>query len=170
MTEEIINKVDKSGLITIDMSEIIPKAEVVIIDLKDILFQEMILREKDFRQYVKETDWSIYTGKDVGIVCSVDAIIPNWAYMLLVSRLDPYARSITFGDERMIFSELVKKNLSRFSPQEFKDQKVVVKGCGDLEFPELAYTEIAKILVPQVQSLMFGEPCSTVPIYKRKKS
>ena len=170
MTQEIINKVEKSGLITLDLSELIPKSEVAIIDLKDNLYEGMVLREKDFRLFVKETNWEQFSKKDVGILCSADAIIPNWAYMLVVSRLTPYARSITFGDKKMIFSELIKKSLEKISPENYEGKKVVVKGCGDLEYPEVAYTEIAKLLMPHVQTMMFGEPCSTVPIYKKKKS
>lgn len=164
---EIINRVAQSPLITIDLKDYYDRGERVIYDLKDNLYEGIILKEKDFRQFLKDNDWSQYQDKHVGIHCSVDAIIPHWAYMLLVVRLEPYARTIVFGDMEILEAELFRKALSSLEPSEYQDRKVVVKGCGDVNIPAFAFTEITRLLKPFASSIMYGEPCSTVPIYKR---
>jgi hypothetical protein len=168
MDDIIINKVAQSGLKTLDLEEFYPKEEVVVFDLKNHLFMELILKEKEYREALKNTDWDIYQNKIVAITCSADAIIPLWAYMLAVSYLQPYAADIIFGNETEVLSILFLKNLWKINLKEYEDARVVVKGCGDKKIPETAYVEIAKILRPVAKSIMYGEACSTVPIFKRK--
>ena len=166
--ENIINKVAQSGLVTLDPAAFYPKGERVIYDIKDNLFQGLILREKDFREFVKDHDWAQYAGKNVGITCSADAIVPAWAYMLLANRMAPYANEVVFGDEGVLETVLFIKGIESLDPEQYRDQRLVIKGCGDVDVPVSAYVELTKKLTPVVKSLMFGEPCSTVPLYKRK--
>ena len=166
--ENIINKVAQSGLVTLDPAAFYPKGTRLIYDIKDNLFQGLILREKDFREFVKEHDWAQYTGKNVGITCSADAIVPAWAYMLIANRMAPYANEIVFGDAGVLETVLFEKAMTSLDVEQYRDQRIVIKGCGDTEVPVSAYVELTKKLTPVVKSIMFGEPCSTVPIYKRK--
>jgi len=130
---------------------------------------EMILREKDFREALKSTDWQIYSGKNVGILCSADAIVPLWAYMLIVSYLQPVANFVFTGNEKDVTRQVLLKNIDAFDTTSFVDKRIVIKGCGDLFVGEYAYAEITRVLLPVVKSLMYGEPCSTVPVYKKKQ-
>jgi hypothetical protein len=168
MEDIIINKVAQSALITLDLEQFYPPEELVVFDLKKHLFMELILKEKEYREALKSLDWSVYENKNVAITCSADAIIPLWAYMLAVTYIEPFAKDIFFGTEKEVFNILFLKNLQQINPQEFEGKRVVVKGCGDKKIPETAYVEIAKILRPVAKSIMYGEPCSTVPIFKRK--
>lgn len=170
MEEAIINKVAQSGLVTLDLERFYPKEEIIVFDLKNYLFMELILKEKDFRESLKNVDWSIYKNKIVAICCSADAIIPLWAYMLAVTYLEPFAKNIIFGKETEVLDTLFLKNIHEIDAMEFEGKRVVVKGCGERKIPESAYIEITKILRPVVKSIMFGEPCSTVPIYKAAKN
>ena len=168
MAEEIfVNKVAESGLITLDLEEFYPKGEIKTFDLKGYLFMELILKEKDFRAALQTTDWSIYQDAYVAITCSVDAIIPMWAYMLVASYLQPIVKDVVFGDEQKLINTIFIKNMASFDAASYEDKRVVVKGCGELSIPETAYVEITNRLRPFVKSIMFGEPCSTVPIYKK---
>ncbi len=166
--ENIVNKVAQSGLVSIDPANFYPPGERIIYDIKDNLFQGLMLREKDFRDFVKNHDWQQYSNKNVGITCSADAIVPTWAYMLLANRLAPYAREVVFGDSAALETILFEKELNALNIEQYRDQRIVIKGCGDIAVPQSAYVELAKRLTPVVKSLMYGEPCSTVPIYKRK--
>lgn len=166
MENEIINKVANSSLTTLNLEDFYHTGERVLYDIKQNLFQELILKEKDFRDFVKNNDWSQYQGKNVGIVCTADAIVPTWAYMLLATRLQPFANIVIFGDLEKLEQALYQDALSKIDPETFRNAKVVVKGCGDLPVPTYAYVEISRILTPVVQSIMYGEPCSTVPILK----
>jgi hypothetical protein len=166
--ENIINKVAQSGLVTLDPAAFYPQGDRVIYDIKENLFQGIILREKDFREFVKGHNWSQYAGKNVGITCSEDAIVPAWAYMLIANRLAPYAREVVFGDAAVLETVLFEKAMSSFDAEQYRDQRIVIKGCGDTEVPVSAYVELTKRLTQVAKSIMFGEPCSTVPIYKRK--
>ncbi len=170
MEEVIINKVAQSALITIDLEKFYPQGDIAIFDLKDHLYMELILKEKDYREGLKTLDFSIYQDKNVGITCSADAVIPMWAYMLAASYIEPYAREIVFGNETVLQDVLFLKNLWKLDPAEFLDKRIVVKGCGEKKIPEAAYVEITKILRPVAKSIMYGEPCSTVPIYKQAKT
>ena len=168
MEEVIINKVAQSALVTLDLEKFYPKEELVFFDLKNYLFMELILKEKDYREALKNLDWTIYQNKNVAISCSTDAIIPLWAYVLAVTYLQPFAKEIIFGNEKEVFNILFLKNVEKIDPKEFEEKRVVIKGCGDKKIPETAYVAITKILRPVVKSIMYGEPCSTVPIFKRK--
>ncbi len=165
---EIVNRVASSSLITFDLDSYYLPGERVLLDIKDQLFQESILREKDFRQFIKTHDWQQYNGKFVAVYCSVDAIIPAWAYMLIGVALESVAAKVVFGSLEALETELFRSNLEHVDWSSFRDQKVVVKGCSKTEVPHAVFLEIAVRLKPFVSSLMFGEPCSTVPLYKRK--
>jgi hypothetical protein len=168
MAEEIVNKVTSSTLVQLDLENYYPKEDIVVFDIKPHLFMELILKEKDFREALQNNNWSLYHNKLVAVTCTADAIIPSWAYMLVASYLEPVAKEIIFGDEQSALKELFIQNIRRINIEEFRDQRVVVKGCGDLNIGEYAYLEIIKRLRPVAKSIMYGEPCSTVPIYKKK--
>lgn len=168
MSEPIINKVAESGLISLDLTHFIPSAEIVLFDIKQYLFMELILKEKDFRAALSSADLSIYQDKIVGIYCSTDAIIPIWANMLIASALQPFAKAIYFGDENKVREQILLEGISQIDPTEYIDQRVVVKGCGETPIGESAYIAITNKLRPVVKSIMYGEPCSTVPVYKKK--
>ena len=168
MQETIRNKVAESGILTLNLEEFYPKEEMVVFDLKDHLFMGLILKEKDFRTALQAMDVEPYRGKYVAVTCSADAIIPVWAYMLVASYLQPVAKDVVFGDEKTLLNTIFIKKLSAFNAQEYTDKRVVVKGCGDVEIPATAYLEITNKLRPFAKSIMYGEPCSTVPIFKRK--
>ena len=166
MAEEIINKVSQSALLTLDLEAFYPTNPIRIFDLKPFLFMELILKEKDFRAALLSTDWSQYEGETVGIFCSADAVIPVWAYMLVTSYLQPFAKDIMMGDQDAVLRQLITTRIQQLNPIDYKDQRVVVKGCGDKKIGDFAYLEITKLLRPVTKSIMYGEPCSTVPIYK----
>ncbi|MEZ2441607.1 hypothetical protein QFZ51_000665 [Chitinophaga sp. W3I9] len=166
--EEIINKVAQSGLETIDLEQFYPKGEIVVFDMKDYLFMELILKEKDFRAAMQSHDWEQYRGKNVGLICSADAVIPLWAYMLVMTNLEPVAAYAAFGDAAFIHNTLYLRNLGEIDLSAFADKRIVIKGCGDKRVGEIAYAEITRLLRPVVKSIMYGEPCSTVPVYKKK--
>lgn len=168
MSGEIINKVESSGLITLDLETHYHQGERVVYDLKENLFQGLILKERDFRMFIKEHDWSSYKDKNVSLICSSDAVIQTWAYMLLVVALEPYAHKVVVGDLAQLENALFQEAISKIDLQDFDDAKVVVKGCSKFPVPAFAYAEITRLLKPHVKSIMFGEPCSTVPIFKKK--
>jgi len=166
--ENFVNKVAASGLITLNLEEYLHKGERVVYDIKDNLFHGLMLREKDFREFIKTHDWTAYQDKNVAVICSADAIVPTWAYMLLATKLSPYANEVVFGDLAALEAVLFTKSLARIDLNTFANERVVVKGCGDVDVPVSAYVEITNLLSPVVKSIMYGEPCSTVPVYKRK--
>lgn len=168
MAELFNNKVAESGLLTIDLASLLPSNEIILFDIKPYLFKELILKEKEFRASLLNIDWSIYQDKIVGIVCSTDAIIPMWANMLIVSSLHPYAKAVYFGDENKVREQLLQESISKINTELYIDQRVVVKGCGETPIGESAYIAITQKLRPIVKSIMYGEPCSTVPVYKKK--
>ncbi|MBC7893382.1 MAG: DUF2480 family protein [Sphingobacteriaceae bacterium] len=170
MEAEIINRVASSGLVTLDLEELYHPGERVVYDLKDNLFMGLILKEKDFREFLKIHDWTQYAGKNVAIICSEDAIVPTWAYMLLAVQLEPYAHTFIFGDLRALEEKLFLEALEHIDSETYRDARVVVKGCSKVSVPTAAYVELTRLLRPVVQSLLFGEPCSTVPLYKRAKA
>ena len=166
--EVIINRVAESSLVTINLEDYFPKEEIVQFDLKDFLFMGLIIKEKDFREALAGTDWSIYQNKLVALTCTADAIIPYWAWMLAAKYLQPFAKDIVMGNKEALIKTIMQKNLSAFNASDYADKRVVIKGCGNLPVPESAYIEITKLLVPYAKSIMYGEPCSTVPVYKKK--
>ena len=165
----IENKVDKSGLVSFDLNDIVPKGDRAIVDVKDFMFEGIMIREKDFREKIKTHDWSQYDNKFVGITCSEDAIIPLWVYMLLASSLHPFAKLVIRGNKSHLEGAILKRAIENIDAKNFENQRVIVKGCGG-EIPESAYIAITSILQPVVKSLMFGEACSTVPVFKNTKS
>lgn len=168
MQEFIVNKVAESGIITLNLEDFYPKEEILVFDLKDHLFRGLILREKDFRAALLSTDWQYYKNKNVAVTCSADAIIPVWAYMLVASYLQPVASEVFVGDTESLITFVLQKNIEAIDAQAFTDERVVIKGCGDIKIPENAFLSITTKLRPFVKSIMYGEPCSTVPIYKKK--
>lgn len=168
--ETFVNKVAESGIITLDLTAYIPGADTIMgFDLKPFLFREMILREKDYREALKQHDWTVYQDKQVHIFCSVDAIIPMWANMLAAVNLNGIARSVFYGTREAFESHLTLRNLEKnIVVTEYADKRVVIKGCADVAAPAEAYVAISAMLQPVVKSLMYGEPCSTVPVFKKK--
>jgi len=169
MNEPFVNKVAESGLISLDLETYYPKGETAVFDLKDHLFMGMILKEKDFREALKKMDWTYYKDKNVALTCSVDAIIPVWAWMLVASYLEPVAKEIVMGDEKELHKAVFLKNIDAIDTNEFLDKRVVIKGCGETPIGDYVYMEITKRLRPVVKSIMYGEPCSTVPVYKKSR-
>ncbi len=168
MSDIIINKVSESGLISLDLEKYLPSANCSVFDLKDHLFMNLILKEKDFRATLKNIEWEKYAEKYVAVTCSADAIIPVWAYMLVVAYLQPVATDVLFATEEELYKHVFLKNISAIDVTEFTDQRVVVKGCGEKPIGDYAYLEITKRLRPVAKTIMYGEPCSTVPIYKKR--
>jgi len=170
MEEEIVNRVAKSGLITLNLEEFYPEGERFLYDIKDNLWEGIALKEKDFRAFVKEHDWSQYQGKFVALHCSVDAIVPTWAYMLLATKLEPYANKVVFGDldtlETILFEESISQNIKA---EDYEDARIVIKGCSDKVVPPSAYVKLTEMLRPYAKIIMYGEPCSTVPLYKKPR-
>lgn len=168
--EKILNKVATSSILTFDLEDLYPKGERVTYDLKINLFQELILREKDFREFVKNHDWSQYEGKFVNVICSVDAIVPMWAFMVVVSNLEPYAKKVVIGTKQELESELYREIFDSFDWQTFEDKKVVIKGCSKIQIPNYVYGEVTRRLASIAKLIMFGEACSSVPVYKKPKN
>jgi hypothetical protein len=169
MPDEIINKVANSKLVSLDLEDYYPKGERTLIDIKDWLFQEQVLIEKDYRNRLKEQDWTAYQNKYVGIICSSDAIIPSWAYLLLTVHLAPYAKKIVVGNLEQLETILFEEVIAKMELEEFEDKAVIVKGCSEKFIPYAAYSLLIQRLFPVVSSLMYGEACSSVPLYKRIK-
>jgi hypothetical protein len=170
MEDIIVNRVVKSGLLSLDLEDYYHAGERVIYDLKDNLFMGLILKEKDFREFIKAHDWSQYSDKNVAITCTEDAIVPTWAFMLLAIQLEPYAHMVVFGSLADLETKLYEEALSKINFQEYAGTRVVVKGCSKVSVPTSAYVEVTRRLRPYAQSIMFGEPCSTVPLYKKPKA
>jgi hypothetical protein len=167
---EIVNRVQSSALVTFNLEDFYIPGERVFYDLKPLLFQELILKEKDFRAALKATDWSVYQDKHVAIGCTADAIIPTWAHMLVAIHLEPVAKTVFFGSMNEMESHLFRKSLESINWEDFRGAKVVVKGCSKVAVPDAIYVEVATRLKPLVSSIMFGEPCSTVPLFKAQKA
>ncbi len=167
--EIIRNKVAESGIVTLDLAAYIIAGETIgQFDIKPFLFREMILKEKDYRAALQEHDWSVYANKHVAIYCSADAIVPVWAYMLAASYLQPVAASVFFGNKEETIKHHLIAAIEKINPEEYVDKRIVIKGCGDISIPDAAYVAVTHKLLPVVKSLMYGEPCSTVPVYKKR--
>lgn len=166
----IANRVDASGLITLDLKDFYPSEPIKVFDIKDYLFRGLIIREKDFRETLKNINWLEFEKADVAVTCSADAIIPVWAYMLVATYLQPVAGKIVLGDEQKMIETVLLENIGKINTNEYKDKRVVIKGCGDVQIPAGAYLKITALLQPHVKSIMYGEPCSTVPVYKKKQA
>jgi hypothetical protein len=168
MDKPLVNRVAQSGLITINLEEFYPKEDILSFDMKDYLFRGLILREKDFREAVLSHEWKQYQDKNLLIFCSADAIIPTWAYQLVAVYAAPYVKNMFQGSLEQFLAVQYLKTLSELDIESYRDKKIVIKGCSEKPVPLAAYVELTRLLQPVVQSLMFGEPCSTVPLYKRK--
>lgn len=169
MSEQIVNRVAESTLQTIDLEQLLPVEVPVLFDLKEYLFMGLIVKEKEFRASLQQIDLSVYNGKTVLIICSADAIIPMWAYMLVTAVLQPAAKEVFLGTESEWKKQQLLQAITALDIHRYNGQRVVVKGCGDEPVPEAAYVEITKRLRPLAKSIMYGEPCSTVPIFKQPK-
>lgn len=169
MAEEIINRVANSKLKTFDLEEIYPIGERVLFDIKDWLFQEIILKERDFRVFVDNHNWEQYKNCYVAVTCSVEAIIPTWAYMLITTRLNPFAKKIVIGNLEILETAIYQDLLRNFDYVSYVDAPVIIKGCSDKPIPETVYAFLIEQLQPIAKTIMFGEACSTVPLYKSKK-
>ncbi len=167
---EIVNRIAQSPIITIDLEEIYPREERVTFDLKPFLYQELMLREKDFREALKSIDWNLYSNKWVAIYCSADAIVPNWAFMLVATYLNPIAKGYVVGDPYTLEILIAESCISKIDSEIFRDRPVVVKGCSKIDIPLFAYGRIISMVQDKAKSIMYGEPCSTVPLYKKGKS
>ncbi|WP_220233564.1 DUF2480 family protein [Apibacter sp. ESL0432] len=167
--DEIINKVEKSGLITLDLEDFYPKEPRMLFDLKDYLYEGLVLREKEFRENLSKLDWKMYENAYVAVTCTSDAIVPSWSYLLIANYLTGVAKLISFGTiedlERDIFTEIIDK----MDVDNYNDKKIIIKGCSRKPVPQNAYLQLIQKLKPIASSLMFGEACSTVPIFKKKK-
>ncbi len=168
--DPILNRVASSGLSTLELENFYHPGERVLYDLKDNLYQELLLREKDFREFLKQHDWAQYQGKNVAVHCSADAIVPVWAYMLLGLHLEPFAHSVVFGDLAALEDALFRDAIATIDVEQYRGARVVIKGCSKHPVPASAYVEIARRLRPVAAAIMYGEPCSTVPLYKKPKT
>lgn len=169
LEETIINRVSNSKLKTFDLEEIYPEGKRVLLDIKDWLFQELILKEKDFRVSVKNHDWSQYKNSFVAVHCSVDAIIPSWAFMLIASEVTTFANKVVIGNLELLETAIYQELLNFVDFKEFADAPVIIKGCANKPIPNSAYAFLIEKLQPIAKSILFGEACSTVPLYKSKK-
>lgn len=168
MADEFVNKVAESGLISLDLEKWYPKEEIMVFDIKDHLFMGMIVKEKEYRESLKAIDWEQYRNKIVAITCSADAIIPMWAYMLIAAKLEPVCKIFVLGTENEARKQIFLNNINSIDTAEYVDQRVIIKGCGETPIGDFAYMEITKKLRPVAKSIMYGEPCSTVPVYKKQ--
>ena len=166
--EPIVNKVAESGIVSFNLEDLYPKEEIKVFDLKDFLFMGLILKEKDYRLALQQLDWEPYTNKNIAITCTADAIIPVWAYMLAVTYLQPIAKEVVMGTANQLIEMVLTNRIAQLDTNEFIDKRIVIKGCGEVHIPESAYVAITNKLRPVVKSIMYGEPCSTVPLYKKK--
>ncbi|MES2388484.1 MAG: DUF2480 family protein [Bacteroidota bacterium] len=166
---EIVNKVARSSLISFDLETIFPEGERIVLDIAPQLYMGLLLREKDFREFIKVHDWNFYSGKNVAVICSADAIVPVWAYMLIAAQLEPYAAYFVFGNEDALEQALWQRAIAGINAGDYADAKIVIKGCSDKPVPVFAYTDICRVLRPVASSIMYGEPCSTVPVFKKQK-
>lgn len=164
----IVNRVEASGIITLDLEELIPDRTRSYIDIKDQLFKGLILKEKDFRSWVKQHDWSQYNNHDVAVYCSADAVVPTWAYMLIATAISPITSSIYFTQPDNLSAMIAERAVSKIDTLQYSDSRVVIKGCGNRDISNHAYVMLTSKLTSVAKSVMFGEPCSTVPVYKKR--
>ena len=169
MDKPLVNRVANSSLQTINLEHYFPEGEIVSIDLKDFLYMELILKEKEFRSALDEIDWSAYQDKNLAVHCSTDAIIPVWAWMLVVSKAEPCCNQVFLGDADTFIQQYYVEVLAKIDLEDYQDKRIVIKGCSEKPVPPSAYLELTKLLRPVAKSIMYGEPCSTVPIYKKRK-
>ncbi len=168
MSDEIKNRVAESKIVTIDLEEFYPPGERILLDIKKWLFNQQILKEIDFRNFVKEHDWTYYQNKYVALTCSADAIIPSWAYLLISVSLSPYAKKIIVGNLELLESIIFQDIINGVPLENYKNKPVIIKGCSKKSIPQTAYSHLISKLLPVANSIMYGEACSNVPLYKKK--
>lgn len=168
MSKEIVNRVANSKLVTFDLEDLYPEGERILLDIKDWLFEEIILREKEFRAFVDNHNWEQYQDSYIALTCSTDAIIPGWAYMLVTSRLSPFAKKVVVGDLEQLESAIYQSILEDLDVSEFIDKPVIIKGCANKPVPQNAYLTATAKIQSVAKSVMYGEACSSVPLFKRK--
>lgn len=166
MSKEIVNRVANSKLITIDLEDLYPKEERVLFDIKKWLFSDQILKEKDFRNYIQNHDWSSYKNKYVALTCSSDAIIPSWAYLLISVSLSPFVNKIVVGDLEVLETSIFQEIIDQISIKKYIGKPIIIKGCSKYAIPQSAYTQLISKLIPVAKSIMYGEACSNIPLYK----
>ena len=169
MAEEIINRVAKSPLVTIDLEDFYPEGKRVVFDISDWLYQGLILKEKDFRESVEQHDFSQYKDHYIALTCKTDAIIPSWAYLLITTKLAIFAKKIVVGNLELLETVIFQEIILNLDITNYKDKPIIIKGCSSKPIPETASTLLVEKLLPTAQTIMFGEACSTVPLYKRKR-
>jgi len=165
----LVNRVAESSLITVNLEDFFPKSRIVDFDLKGFLFKELILKEKEFRTALKEYDWEKHRGEALAVFCSADAIVPTWAYMLVAAYAQPYVTELFMGSSALFIEKHYGEVLAGMDFRHLEDKRVVIKGCSNKPVPVSAYVDLTKRLQPLAQSIMYGEPCSTVPIFKRPR-
>lgn len=168
MPDEIINKVAQSKLITFDLEDYYPKGKRIVLDIKDWLFEGFILREKEFRAHINEHNWEQYKDGYVALTCSTDAIVPGWAYMLVTTKLQPFVMKTVLGDLEDLETAIYQSIIENIEVSEFQDKPVIIKGCSNKPVPTNAYIMLTMRLLPVAKSVMYGEACSSVPLFKRK--
>lgn len=169
MSEKIVNRVAKSPLKNIDLEELYPDGKRILFDIKNWLFEGIILKEKDFRESVNKHDWSQYQDTYVALTCSEDAIIPSWAYLLLSAELTPYAKKIVVGDLELLETSIFQDVINQIDISKYQDKPVIIKGCADKPIPASAFSFLIDRIQPIAKTIMYGEACSTVPLYKKEK-
>lgn len=167
MKDEIINRVANSKLITLDLEDYYPEGKRIVFDIKDWLYEGFVLREKEFRQKAKEYDWAIHQDQYIALTCSTDAIIPAWAYILLTTALQPHAKQIIVGDLEQLESSIYQNIINNLDVSEYQNKPIIIKGCSNKPVPNNAYLQLTSKLMPVAKSIMYGEACSSVPLYKR---
>ena len=166
---EIVNRIKESGLISLDLATYRPKQAIAEIDITEVLWKGLVLKEKDFRSWVKDHDWQSYKDKAVYVHCSADAIVPTWAFMLIGSQLQNYTNDYIIGTKDALEKQLIKQNINKSELENYVDARIIIKGCSDVVDPEFAMVELVRFLQPVAKSIMYGEPCSTVPVFKKRK-
>jgi len=169
MAEEIINRVANSSLVTIDLEELYPQGTRTVFDISDWLYEGLILREKEFRESVNSHDWTSYQDHFVALSCKTEAIIPSWAYLLITTKLAEFARKVVVGNLELLETSIFQEVISNLDENQYKDKPVIIKGCSDKPIPDTAQVQLVEKLLPTARTILFGEACSTVPLYKRKK-
>ena len=169
MQDDIINRVANSKLVTLDLEELYPNGKRVLFDIKDWLMEGLVLREKDFRENAKNHDWSQYQDSYVALSCSTDAIVPAWAYMLLTTHLEPYILKVVIGNLDTLETSIYQDIINSLDVSEYSDKAIIIKGCSNNPVPANAYVMVTNKLKPVAKSIMYGEACSAVPLYKKPK-
>ncbi len=169
MSDEIINRVAKSSLITIDLEEFYPEGKRVVLDISQWLFKGLILREKDFRESIKNYHWENYKDVYVALTCSTEAIIPSWAYLLVTTQLTQFAKKVVVGNLELLETTIFQEIINNLKTSDYKNKPIIIKGCANKPIPDTASVQLVEKLQPIAKSILFGEACSTVPLYKQKK-